>query len=228
MGAVYVTPHHQYPTTAVLSAGRRLALLELARAKRIAVIEDDYDHEFHHEGRPVLPLASADPAGVVVDLGALSKILAPGLRLGFVVASARLLEKLAAIRTFIDRQGDHSLERAVAELLEDGEVQRHARRPPRAYLARRDALTAALGQHLGDALTFEPPAGGMAIWARAAPGIDVDARATRALGRKVAFSTAKRFAFDDRKRGFVRLGLASLDEKELREAVRRLASSLEG
>ena len=225
--AVYVTPHHQYPTTAVLSAGRRLALIELARARRIAVIEDDYDHEFHYEGRPVLPLASADPAGVVVYLGTLSKILAPGLRLGFVVAPAPLLEKLAAIRTFIDRQGDHTLERAVAELLEDGELQRHARRARRAYLARRDALIDALGKHLGAALTFEPPAGGMAIWARAAPGIDVDAWAERALDRQVAFSTAKRFAFDGRKRGFVRLGFAALDEKELGEAVRRMAASLE-
>ena len=224
--AVYVTPHHQYPTTAVLSAGRRLALLELARARRIAVIEDDYDHEFHYEGRPVLPLASADPAGVVVYLGTLSKILAPGLRLGFVVAPAPLLEKLAAIRTFIDRQGDHTLERAVAELLSDGELQRHARRARRAYLARRDALIEALRDHLGDALTFDPPVGGMAIWARAAPGIDVDAWAERALARKVAFSTAKRFAFDGRKRGFVRLGFAALDEKELREAVRRMASTL--
>jgi GntR family transcriptional regulator/MocR family aminotransferase len=225
--AVYVTPHHQYPTTAVLSAGRRLALMELARAKRIAVIEDDYDHEFHYEGRPVLPLASADPAGVVVYVGTLSKILAPGLRLGFVVAPPPLLAKLTAVRTFIDRQGDHTVERAVAELLEDGEVQRHARRARRAYLARRDALVEALTEHLGGALTFEPPAGGMALWARAAPGIDVDAWAERALARKVAFSTAKRFAFDGRKRGFLRLGFAALDEKELGDAVRRMAATLE-
>lgn len=86
-------------------------------------------------------------------------------------------------------------------------------------------LIEALGQHLGDALTFEPPAGSMAIWAHAARGIDVDAWATRALDRKVAFSTAKRFAFDGRRRSFVRLGFAALDEKELREAARRVAAA---
>ena len=75
---------------------------------------------------------------------------------------------------------------------------------------------------------LEPPAGGTAIWARAAAGIDVDAWAERALARKVAFSTAKRFAFDGRKRGFVRLGFAALDEKELCEAARRMAASLDG
>ena len=115
----------------------------------------------------------------------------------------------------------------MAELLEDGEVQRHARRARRVYLARREVLVEALGQRLGDALTFERPAGGMALWARAAAGIDVDAWSDRALERKVAFSTARRFTFDRRKRSFVRLGFAALDEKELREAVRRMAAALE-
>ena len=68
-----------------MSASRRLALLELARRHRLLVIEDDYDHEFHYEGRPVLPLMASDDAGVVASVGTLSKVLAPGLRLGFVV-----------------------------------------------------------------------------------------------------------------------------------------------
>ncbi|MFO0756141.1 MAG: PLP-dependent aminotransferase family protein [Byssovorax sp.] len=224
--AVYVTPHHQYPSTAVLSAGRRLALLDLARAHRLAILEDDYDHEFHYEGRPVLPLASADPHGVVVYLGTLSKILAPGLRIGFVVAPPPLVEHLAAIRTYVDRQGDLTVERAVAELLEDGEVQRHARRARRAYHTRRDALAEALGRELGEALSFHVPVGGMALWARVAPSIDVDAWAERGLAEGVAFATGKRFAFDGRRHPFVRLGFATLGERELREAVKRMARAL--
>lgn len=224
--AIYVTPHHQYPTTAVLSPGRRLALLELARTRRIAIIEDDYDHEFHYDGRPVLPLASADRAGVVVYVGTLSKILAPGLRIGFVVAPAPLVARLAALRTFVDRQGDHTVERAVAELLEDGEVQRHARRVRRAYEARRDALVEALGRELGGALEFRVPAGGMALWARAAADVDVEAWSERALARKAAFTTARRFAYDGRRRPYVRLGFAALDEREIKEAVKRIAAAL--
>lgn len=76
--AVYVTPHHQYPTTVTLSPQRRQQLLALAQRHRFVIIEDDYDHEFHYDGRPVLPLASADEAGVVASLGTLSKVLAPG------------------------------------------------------------------------------------------------------------------------------------------------------
>ena len=164
--AVYLTPHHQYPTTVTLSPGRRLRLLEVARAHRIAVIEDDYDHEFHYDGRPVLPLASVDRAGVVVYVGTLSKILAPGLRIGYVVAPAPLLERLATLRAVLDTQGDPAIEDAVAELLEDGEVQRHVRRVRRIYRDRRDALADALRRDLAGHVSFDVPAGGVAFWAR--------------------------------------------------------------
>ena len=76
--AVYVTPHHQLPTTVTMAAGRRLALLALARRHGLLVIEDDYDHEFHYEGRPVLPLASADDAGVVASVARSPRCSHPG------------------------------------------------------------------------------------------------------------------------------------------------------
>src|SRR5262249_19062584 len=134
--AVFVTPHHQFPTTVTLSAARRLRLLELARQHRFVIIEDDFDHEFHYEGRPILPLASADTTGAVIYVGSLSKTLAPGLRLGYVAAAPRVIDHLTKYRTLLDTQGDHVLESAVAELLEDGEVQRHVRRMQRIYRAR--------------------------------------------------------------------------------------------
>jgi GntR family transcriptional regulator / MocR family aminotransferase len=224
--AVYVTPHHQYPTTVMLDAGRRLRLLELARARGIAVIEDDYDFEFHYEGRPVLPLAAGDRHGVVVYIGTLSKILAPSLRLGFVVAPPTLIERLAEARLSLDRQGDQVVECAVAELIEDGELQRHVRRMRRIYQARRDALVALLRARLGAALRFDVPAGGMALWAHAAGGIDVDAWAARALERGVLLNPGARFAFDGKPRPSLRLGFAALDEAELEEGVRRMALAL--
>ena len=223
--AVYLTPHHQYPTTVTLSAARRLQLLSLASAHRFAVIEDDYDHEFHYEGRPVLPLASADPAGVVVYLGTLSKILAPGLRLGFVVAPGALLDRLADTRLRIDRQGDHVTERAIAELLEDGEVQRHARRMRRIYAERRETLAAALGTHLGDALTFTLPNGGMSLWAEVDPALPVAALAAEALRRGVGVYEGQRFAFDDAPLQALRLGYGALDSAGLREAAKRLGAA---
>ena len=224
--AVYVTPHHQFPTTVTLSPGRRIALLDRARVERFAIIEDDYDFEFHYRGRPVLPLASADRAGVVVHIGTLSKILAPGLRIGFVVAPTPLLDKLAAIRTLVDRQGDHAIEHAVAELLEDSEVQRHVRRVKKLYRERRDVLVDALHEQLSGVVSVEPPAGGMALWVGVDPAVNVDEWATRALAAGVAFQPARGFAFDGRSRPFARVGFAALDPRELREAVKRMASAL--
>lgn len=224
--AIYVTPHHQYPTMVVLSPGRRLQLLELARRNRFAILEDDYDHEFHYQGRPVLPLASADRAGVVIYVGTLSKILAPGLRLGFLVAPEPLLDQIVQLRMVTDRQGDLALECAVGEMLEDGEVQRHARRMRRVYESRRAALVSALQEHLGSALSFELPSGGIGLWADVAPDVDVDRWAARALAMKVAFSPGREFAFDRKSRPNARFAFASLSETEILEAVRRMASAL--
>lgn len=219
--AVYLTPHHQYPTTVTLCGPRRLALLDLARAHRLAVIEDDYDHEFHYEGPPVLPLATLDHGGHVVYVGTLSKVLAPGLRIGYVVAPPPLLRRMATLRAAIDRQGTLAVEAAVAELMEDGELQRHVWRARRRYLARRDALVEALREQLGERLSIRPPSGGLALWA-GVQGLDAERWAARAAALGVRIRPAREHAFDGRRRPFVRLGFARHDEDELRAAVQRL------
>jgi GntR family transcriptional regulator / MocR family aminotransferase len=228
--ALYVTPHHQYPTMATLSVARRLALLELARRERFAVIEDDYDHEFHYEGRPLLPLASADAAGVVVYVGTLAKVLAPGLRLGFVVAPSRLVAELARLRLDVDRQGDHVLEAAVAELIEDGELARHTRRMRRTYLARRDAFVAALDKHCKGLLSYRVPPGGMALWVRSERASAVH-WLRLAIERGVHFLAGPSFAGPEARSAFerfARLGYARYGERELEDAVKRLARAHPG
>jgi GntR family transcriptional regulator / MocR family aminotransferase len=224
--AVYLTPHHQFPTTATLPAGRRVALLRLAAAERIAVVEDDYDSEFHYDGRPVLPMAASDAAGVVIYVGTLSKVLAPGLRLGFVHAPPEVVACLAEHRRYLDRQGDGALELAIAELLEDGEIPQHVWRMRRIYAARRDALAAALRRELSGAVAFDVPAGGMALWCRAAEGVDVERWADAAAARGVPLDTGRQYAFDGAPRAALRLGFAAEAEKELREAARRLRAAL--
>jgi GntR family transcriptional regulator / MocR family aminotransferase len=219
---VYVTPHHQFPTTVGLAPARRLRLLDLARERRMFVLEDDYDHEFHYEGRPVLPLASADPHGVVIYVGTLSKVLAPGLRIGFVVAPVPLVERLAAMRRIVDRQGDYLLEHAVAELLEEGEIQRHIRRTKRIYGERRALLASLLERELGETLSFRLPSGGTAIWARVISSISPDAWAMRAADVGLVLQPARLFAQDGKARPYLRLGFAQHDERETREAVRRM------
>jgi len=223
--AVCVTPHHQYPTTVTLKAARRLALLALARARQIAIIEDDYDHEFHYDGRPVLPLASADHPGLVVYIGTLSKILAPGLRIGYVVAPPAVLRSVGAIRSLLDIQGDLATEAAVATLIEDGELQRHIARVRRVYANRREILASSLGRTFGDGVEFTLAPGGMALWVRLRMSVDVEAWARRSVQHGVSWYTGRRYAFDGQPKPFARFSFAWLNERELPEAVRRMAAA---
>ena len=226
--AVYLTPHHQFPTLVTLSASRRIRLQAFARKHRIAIIEDDYDHEFHYEGRPVLPMASDNSSGNVVYVGTLSKVLAPGLRIGYVVAPPSLITSLAAIRSHIDSHGDAVMETAIAEWIEEGELERHARRVRKAYLARRETLVSLLETHLGDSLSFDIPTGGMALWVRALCCDDVDAWAARTLAGGVRVSPASLYRIDRRNSPHMRIGFAKLNEEELGRAVRVLAEAQPG
>jgi GntR family transcriptional regulator/MocR family aminotransferase len=224
--AVYLTPHHQYPTTVTLKAARRIDILAMARERKVAIFEDDYDHEFHYDGRPVLPLASADRSGVVVYIGTLSKILAPGIRVGYVVAPPPLMSRIAAIRSLLDIQGDLATEAAVAQLIEDGEVQRHVARVRRDYARRRDTLATALTGMLGDAVDFTVPPGGMAIWIRfRTSAVNVEHWARRSLERGLSWYPGRRYAFDQLPKPFARFSFAYLNERELTEAVKRLAAA---
>jgi GntR family transcriptional regulator / MocR family aminotransferase len=223
--AVYVTPHHQFPTTVTLSGPRRLELLDLAAQERFAVIEDDYDHEFHYSGKPVLPMASIDRAGVVAYVGTLSKVLAPGLRLGFVAAPLDLIDQLIAYRSFVDLQGDHVLESAIADMLEDGLIQRHVRKMRRVYRARLVTLAAALRQELGDFVTFREPSGGTAIWVRTRSTRLMVEWARAARDRGVAFDAGGAFMLNGAPAPGARLGFAGLTEDELSRAVKALAAA---
>jgi GntR family transcriptional regulator / MocR family aminotransferase len=226
VAAVYTTPHHQYPTTVTLTAPRRLELLRLARRHGFVIVEDDYDHEHHYDGRAVLPLASVD-ADVVAYVGTLSKILAPGLRLGYIAARPEIIERAARVRTYVDRAGDHVVERAVAELIEDDVLGRHVRRVRREYQARRDALVSELHSQLGGALSFRAPSGGMALWAKLTQrGVSSDEWAARARERKVLVHPGRRFRFDGRETPFLRLGFAPVTVEEIKIAVERLAAAL--
>lgn len=224
--AVYVTPHHQYPTMHVMAPERRTRLLELARLHRFAILEDDYDHEHHFEGPPVAPLAAQDRHGSVVYIGSLSKLFAPGVRIGFVAAPRALIDAVAALRFVSDRQGDHVLQAAIAELIEEGVLEQHTRRLRRHILQRRDALIVGLERLFGARMSLSLPSGGLALWPRIEgtsawwKGI---AGATQRLGLRVDVGAT--FAMADVSLPHLRIGFAWLDADEATRALRLLAKA---
>ena len=176
----------------------------------------------------MLPLASTDHGGLVLYIGTLSKVLAPGLRIGYVVGPPPLLNSIGALRSLLDIQGDLATEVAVAALIEDGEVQRHIARVRRIYNLRREALAASLWRQFGDAVEFTMPAGGMALWVRFRLPLDFDAWVRRGLERGVFWYTGRRYAFDGRPIPFARLSFAWLNERELPEAIKRMRAVCAG
>ena len=224
--AVFLTPHHQFPTAVVMAPERRARLGELALRHRFVIFEDDYDHEFHYQGKPVLPIAAGNGRANVVYLGSLANLLAPGMHTAFVTAPMAAFRRIAALRAASDPRTDAAVECAIAELFEDGELERHLRRACRLYRSRRDALAEALCRQLGSALEFRVPEGGLALWARAEQTIDLPAWIRAGQIEGICFSDARRFDFQQSDASMLRLGYGFHDEIELGEAVRRMARAL--
>ena len=224
--AVLVTPRRQYPTLAALAPHRRARLLELAVTHRFAVLEVDPDSEFQFEGRPLAPLAAEAPPGVVVHVATLSKLFSPELRLGFVHGPPSLLARMREVRAVFDRHGDPVLERAMAELMEEGELQRHLNRMVQVYQRRRDVLCASLSRELPPTTNIRPPSGGLALWVGVPEEVDVDRWAARALERGVAFEPGRRFAFDGGSVAGLRIGFSSYGEQQLEKVADRLRQAL--
>ena len=167
---VYVTPSHQFPLGMAMSLERRMRLLAWARRRNRVIVEDDYDSEFRFDGRPLEPLQCLDRSGLVVYVGSFSKVLLPGLRLGYLVAPASLRPALRAARMVTDWHNPIASQAALARFIEDGSYVRHLRKARREYRARRQRLERALARELPGHVESIPGAAGLhlAVWFRGA------------------------------------------------------------
>lgn len=220
--AIYVTPHHQFPTTVMMTAERRLGLLMLADLYNFVILEDDYDHEFHFSHHPVFPLASVDRTGRVIYVGSLSKVLAPGLRIGYVVAPPNFIDKCATEIMLIDRQGNSVTELAASELIDSGEVKRHIRKSFKVYNDRRALLATLLRKELFDFVDFDMPDGGLAFWLRLKSKIKTEDIMRQALKEKIRILPGAVFTIGSTNSQAIRLGFGSLDNTELTTGIQRL------
>ncbi|MEM6651619.1 MAG: PLP-dependent aminotransferase family protein [Pseudomonadota bacterium] len=217
--AVFVTPHHQFPTTVAMKPDRRLRLVELSRRFEFAIIEDDYDHEFHFRSQPLLPIASYAPQQVLY-VGSLSKLLLPALRIGYLAAPKPQIDAFAHLISVVDGMGNTLTEMAVNTLIENGELRRHARKALKIYRARRAHFADLLQHYLGDLVRFDIPDGGLAFWLRF--DTDLDKLESRAAAAGLRFASHKSFRAGPNAEAGLRLGFASPDQTEAEKVVSAL------
>lgn len=215
---VYVIPHHHNPTTVTLTPERRIHLLELAAKYKFAIIEDDYDYDFHYSSKPMMPMASLDRHGNVIYVGTLTKTLAPAIRVGFIAGPEEFIRTATYLRKLIDTQGDSLVEIAIAELYKDGTMARHIKKSVKLYKERRDHLSNLLTNELGKHISFKVPDGGMSIWTKFLDA-DLSEISEKALKKGLVIRNGKDYDTDIIKYNSVRLGFASLNFKEQEKAV---------
>ena len=223
--AIYVTPHHQFPTTVTMSLKKRLKLIELSNKYGFTIIEDDYDHEFHFGQRPILPISSYETAQNFIYIGTLSKIVAPALRIGYLVSTPERIEKVGEHRKIIDVQGDNIMEEAVLHLINEGIIKRHLKKTNLIYKAKRDYFESLCKQHLKDKITFTKPEGGLAFWIVPNATIDLPFVCQQLLAKGIKIMNPENFSCTNSASGF-RLGYASLTEQQMEQGIIALSEYL--
>lgn len=224
--AVYITPHHHYPTTVSLSAQKRVQLLQLAQEHGFIIIEDDYDYDFQYDKTTVMPLASADVNGMVIYVGAFGKSLTPSFSNGFVVAPHNFIIEMQKYLGILDRQGDVVMEQVLGEVIAEGDIHRHLKKSLKVYQERRNNCCALLAKHFGHQATFNIPSGGLAIWLEWNIPISL-LQLAKSCQKKDLF-IPKNILYQNRKTTAMRIGFGHLTIEEMERSLEIMSDCLVG
>ena len=222
---LYLLPNFQNPSGRCLGAARRLALAERARAIGLPIVEDNPYGELWFEAPPPPPVSAA-MAGEAVYLGSFSKVLAPGLRLGYVVAPAALYPKLLQAKQAADLHTPGFNQRVVHEVIKDGFLQQHLPALRARYKAQRDAMRDALQRHLPPGCRWNVPAGGMFFWVELPDALDATALLAKAVDAGVAFVPGAAFFADDARANTLRLSYVTVAPARIEQGVATLGRVL--
>lgn len=220
---IAVAPSHQYPLGVTMSLPRRLALLDFARQAGSFILEDDYDSEFRYAGRPLAALQGLDDDRRVIYLGTFSKVMFPGLRLGYLVAPPDLVDSFLALRALIDAHPSSIAQAALADFIEDGHLAGHIRRMRQLYGERQALLIDFLQARLAGALQLAPAEAGMHLVADLAAGLDDQRLSQQARAAGVEAPALSGYFQGRPERTGLLLGYAGVGIAEMRRASEILA-----
>ncbi len=221
----YVLPNFQNPTGRTMSEARRAALsLEAARLG-LPLVEDNPYGDLWFDTPPPLPLTARNPEGCVY-LGSFSKVLAPGLRLGFMVAPSSIFPKLLQAKQAADLHSPGFNQRLVAEVMKDGFLDRHVPTIRALYKSQRDAMLAAMARDMPEGVEWNTPAGGMFLWVRLPEGMNAIDLLPRAVERNVAFVPGWAFYADKADARTLRLSFVTSSAQQINIGIAALADAI--
>jgi 2-aminoadipate transaminase len=229
---LYVLPNFQNPTGNTMSEARRAALSSAAAELNLPLIEDNPYGDLWFDAPPPAPLTARNPDGCIY-LGSFSKVLAPGLRLGFMVAPKAVYPKLLQAKQAADLHSPGFNQRMIAEVMKDGFLDRHVPKIRALYKSQRDAMLDALAQHFPESqsqpeqsLTWNTPAGGMFLWARLPKGMNAVDLLPLAVDKGVAFVPGAPFYADHGDERSLRLSFVTPSVEDIHRGVAALASAI--
>jgi 2-aminoadipate transaminase len=220
--AVLITDFHN-PLGVSIAEDKRAELARLAAKYGVPLIEDDPYAPLRFRGKAIPPIKAHDEAGMVFYLGSFSKMMAPALRLGWIVAPADLIPRITTLRESFDLESSTLFQRAVAEFLSRGLLEPHLERMTSTHRERCDTLLGALGEHLSDLARWSKPDGGVFVWVSLPGGLDTTEMFHQAIERQVAYIPGGVFSVDGSTRNALRLNFSNVRPEAIEEGVSRLA-----
>jgi len=219
---VYSVPTFQNPAGVTMSLERRRRLVELARSREMLVVEDNPYGLLRFGGEALPPLYQLDGGDFVIYIGTFSKILSPGIRLGWMVAPPPVMDKVVLGKQAADLCTSTLTQYFVREYFAAGRWREYVDSVSRIYSSRRDAMLEALGRHFPAGATWTEPQGGLFVWATLPSYIDTGDLLAKALREDVAFVPGQAAYVDERGRSSMRLNFSAGGEDEIREGIRRI------
>jgi GntR family transcriptional regulator/MocR family aminotransferase len=220
----YVTPARQFPIGVALSPRRRRELLAWARQRRAVIVEDDYDSDYRYGGTRMPALYGASNDVAVIYCGSFSKVMFPGLRIGYVIVPQSLVSTFARAKWLADRHTPVHQQATLHRFMSEGHLERHIRRMRRTYAQRRAVLVESLERYFGERVQVFGEAAGTHAYVR----IDDPGVAARAERNKVQLREADRYYIGAAPRNEYLFEFSMLSERSIREGVRRVAPSARG
>lgn len=212
---VYTTPSHNFPTTVTMPAPRRKRLLDAAKKYNFFIIEDDYESEFNYLSKPTPALKSLDTQDRVIYVGSLSKTLAPGIRLGYMVASRAFIDQARALRRLMLRHPPANNQFIIAHFLKRGYHDALVRRMTSALHHRSKLMQATLNELLPNSIS-NPTFGGSSYWVKGPTDLDADALASKAKEKGILIEPGTIFFHGkNRPKNYFRLGFSSISEEKI-------------